>query len=110
MEKRIGRLAQLVRASVLHTEGRRFDPVIAHHNKGERPMNMLNKDDRIQHMNVDAIASKYDSNGEWFEIIINDGRNRVAVISGPPGTPPDPHIHADYNEWWINVGEKHNGK
>ena len=69
-------------------------------------INMLDKDDRIQHMNVDAIASKYDSNGEWFEIIINDGRNRVAVISGPPGTPPDPHIHADYNEWWINVGGK----
>ena len=28
---RRGRLAQLVRASVLHTEGRRFEPVIAHH-------------------------------------------------------------------------------
>jgi mannose-6-phosphate isomerase-like protein (cupin superfamily) len=37
-------------------------------------------------------------------VIINDGRNRVALISSPPGTPPDPHIHPDYNEWWISVG------
>src|SRR4051812_32161635 len=29
-----GRLAQLVRASVLHTEGRGFEPLIAHHFSG----------------------------------------------------------------------------
>ncbi len=37
----------------------------------------------------------------WAEVLISDGRNRAVWISGPPGTPPDPHIHPDFNEWWI---------
>jgi mannose-6-phosphate isomerase-like protein (cupin superfamily) len=37
----------------------------------------------------------------WAERLIEDGRNRAVWISGPPGTPPDPHIHCDFNEWWI---------
>ena len=37
----------------------------------------------------------------WAEIILDDGRNRAVWISGPPGTPPDPHIHPDFNEFWI---------
>ena len=61
-------------------------------------------DDRIQVMKIGDIASRYDPNSAWAEVIINDGRNRVALISSPPGTPPDPHIHADYNEWWVGVG------
>jgi mannose-6-phosphate isomerase-like protein (cupin superfamily) len=37
----------------------------------------------------------------WGEVLIEDGRNRAVWISGPPGTPPDPHIHPDFNEWWV---------
>ncbi len=37
----------------------------------------------------------------WSEVIIEDGRNWGVWISGPPGTPPDPHIHPDFNEFWI---------
>jgi len=37
----------------------------------------------------------------WAEVLIEDGRNRAVWISGPPGTPPDPHIHPDFNEFWI---------
>jgi len=37
----------------------------------------------------------------WAEVLIEDGRNRAVWISGPPGTPPDPHIHPDFNEFWV---------
>jgi mannose-6-phosphate isomerase-like protein (cupin superfamily) len=37
----------------------------------------------------------------WAEVFLEDGRNRAVWISGPPGTPPDPHIHPDFNEFWI---------
>ncbi len=37
----------------------------------------------------------------WAEVLLEDGRNRAVWISGPPGTPPDPHIHPDFNEFWI---------
>lgn len=37
----------------------------------------------------------------WSEVLIEDGRNRAVWISGPPGTPPDPHIHPDFNEFWV---------
>ena len=30
-----------------------------------------------------------------------DGRNRIAAISSPAGAPSDPHLHADFHEWWI---------
>ena len=61
-------------------------------------------DDRIQFLRIGEIASGYDPASAWSQVIISDGRNRVALISSPPGTPPDPHIHPDYNEWWICVG------
>ena len=32
---------------------------------------------------------------------ILDGRNRAAAISSPAGAPSDPHLHADFHEWWI---------
>ena len=34
-------------------------------------------------------------------ILIRDGRNRAAAISSPEGAPSDPHLHEDFNEWWI---------
>ena len=61
-------------------------------------------DDRIQVLKIGDIASRYDPNSAWSEVIISDGRNRIVLISTPIGTPPDPHIHPDYNEWWISVG------
>jgi mannose-6-phosphate isomerase-like protein (cupin superfamily) len=32
---------------------------------------------------------------------ILDGRNRGAASSSPAGAPSDPHLHADFHEWWI---------
>ena len=53
---------------------------------------------------IKDIVARHDPDSSWFEPIISDGRNRVMLISGPPGTPPDPHLHPDYNEWWISAG------
>ena len=47
------------------------------------------------------IIGRHDANVGWAERVLEDGRNRAVWISGPPGTPPDPHIHPDFNEWWI---------
>ena len=59
---------------------------------------------QIQLTNISDVESSHDTNTPWSEVVISDGRNRVSLISGPPGTPPDPHLHPDYNEWWINIG------
>jgi len=45
--------------------------------------------------------SRHGEGERWAEQLVEDGRNRAVWISGPPGTPPDPHIHPDFNEWWI---------
>ena len=37
-------------------------------------------------------------------IMITDSRNRMAVISSPGGSPSDPHLHDDFNEWWVVFG------
>jgi mannose-6-phosphate isomerase-like protein (cupin superfamily) len=37
-------------------------------------------------------------------IMITDSRNRMAVISSPGGSPGDPHLHDDFNEWWVVYG------
>ena len=37
-------------------------------------------------------------------ILIQDSRNRMSVISSPGGSPGDPHLHDDFNEWWIVFG------
>ena len=47
------------------------------------------------------IMGRHGEGERWAEQLIDDGRNRGVWISGPPGTPPDPHIHPDFNEWWI---------
>ncbi len=47
------------------------------------------------------IMGRHGEGERWAERLIDDGRNRAVWISGPPGTPPDPHIHPDFNEWWI---------
>ena len=47
------------------------------------------------------IMGRHPSGSRWAEVPIEDGRNRVVWISGPPGTPSDPHIHPDFNEYWV---------
>ena len=37
-------------------------------------------------------------------VIVMDERNRMAVISSPGGSPGDPHLHDDFNEWWVVFG------
>ena len=47
------------------------------------------------------VMARHGEGERWAEILIEDGRNRSVWISGPPGTPPDPHIHPDFNEFWV---------
>ena len=49
----------------------------------------------------EEIMGRHGPGERWAERLIDDGRNLAVWISGPPGTPPDPHIHPDFNEWWI---------
>ena len=49
------------------------------------------------------------SGGEYASVtksrvLIKDARNRMAVISSPGGAPGDPHLHDDFNEWWVVYG------
>ena len=37
-------------------------------------------------------------------ILIKDSRNRATVITSPGGAPGDPHIHPDFNEWFMAFG------
>lgn len=37
-------------------------------------------------------------------VLVMDSRNRMAVISSPGGSPGDPHLHDDFNEWWVAFG------
>ena len=60
--------------------------------------------DNVQLTSLTELQSTRDSGGAWYEVVVMDGRNRVGLICALPGTPPDPHIHPDYNEWWINIG------
>lgn len=42
--------------------------------------------------------------GDYSKVVhslIKDSRNRVSVISSPGGSPIDPHIHPDFNEWFM---------
>lgn len=40
----------------------------------------------------------------WMDVLIVDGRNRAGLICSPEGTPGDPHLHPDFNEWWVILG------
>ena len=57
--------------------------------------------DNVQLTSLTELQSSRDSTGAWYEVVVMDGRNRVGLICALPGTPPDPHIHPDFNEWWI---------
>ena len=47
------------------------------------------------------IMGRHGEGERWAEVLLEDGRNRAVWISGPPGTPSDPHIHPDFNEFWV---------
>lgn len=44
------------------------------------------------------------ANATKSRVLVKDERNRMAVISSPGGSAGDPHLHADFNEWWIVFG------
>ena len=44
------------------------------------------------------------ANATKSRVLIKDERNRMAVISSPGGSAGDPHLHADFNEWWVVFG------
>ncbi len=67
-------------------------------------MQMIEVPNGVQIVRVKDLQAERDTDRSWYEVVVMDGRNRVGLICALPGTPPDPHIHPDYNEWWINVG------
>ena len=52
------------------------------------------------------IMGRHEVGDRWAEVVIDDGRNRAVWICSTEGTPPDPHIHPDFNEWWIVLDGK----
>lgn len=42
----------------------------------------------------------------WSEKVVMDGRNRAAMICSPAGSPGDPHLHPDFNEWWVILNDE----
>lgn len=54
----------------------------------------------------DTIMARHKVGSNWAEQVIEDGRNRAVWICGKEGTPPDPHIHPNFNEWWIVLDGK----
>ena len=50
------------------------------------------------------ILARHENDDRWSEKLILDGRNRAALISSVADTPGDPHLHPDFNEWWLGLG------
>ncbi|MCH8102644.1 MAG: hypothetical protein IIB28_05765, partial [Chloroflexi bacterium] len=53
---------------------------------------------------LSEILARHEDDDRWSEKLILDGRNRAALISSVAGTPGDPHLHPDFNEWWLGLG------
>ena len=47
------------------------------------------------------IMSKHENEERWAENVLVNESHRAVWIVAPEGTPPDPHIHPDFNEFWI---------
>jgi len=52
----------------------------------------------IKHL---EIMSKYNKHPNPSEQVVSDKVHKGVWICGTPGTPPDPHIHPDFNESWV---------
>ena len=53
---------------------------------------------------LSEILARHENDDRWSEKLILDGRNGAALISSVAGTPGDPHLHPDFNEWWLGLG------
>ena len=58
------------------------------------------------HIKHQEIMNRHASKERWSEQLVNDEIHKGVWISAPPGTPPDPHIHPDFNEWWVVLDGK----
>jgi oxalate decarboxylase/phosphoglucose isomerase-like protein (cupin superfamily) len=47
------------------------------------------------------IKAKHEGQQNWSEPVIADSNTAAAVISSPPGSRVDRHLHADSPEWWV---------
>src|SRR4030095_8437073 len=47
------------------------------------------------------IKAKHKGKQDWSEPVIADNNTRAAVISAPPGSRVERHLHADSPEWWV---------
>ncbi len=51
-----------------------------------------------------AVSRHFGSEFKSNRVLIQDSRNRISVITSPGGSPGDPHIHPDFNEWFMAFG------
>ena len=58
------------------------------------------------HIKHQEIMNRHAPKERWSEQLVNDEIHKGVWISAPPGTPPDPHIHPDFNEWWVVLDGK----
>lgn len=63
----------------------------------------MSKHLHIKHL---EIMGKHSKDRIWSEQVVNDKIHKGVWICGTPGTPPDPHIHPDFNEWWVVLDGK----
>jgi mannose-6-phosphate isomerase-like protein (cupin superfamily) len=47
------------------------------------------------------LKQKHKGHADWSELLVDDKNNRVEVISAPPGSKVQRHLHSDSPEYWI---------
>ncbi len=50
------------------------------------------------------VSSHFGSEFKSNRVLLKDSRNRTTVLTSPGGSPGDPHIHPDFNEWFMAFG------
>lgn len=63
----------------------------------------MNKGFQVKHK---EIMGNHAVGERWSEGLVNDEIHKGVWICAPEGTPPDPHIHPDFNEWWVALDGK----
>lgn len=53
-----------------------------------------------QHINIDDIVANQ-GDPPWEKWLFTDGRNNIGLICEPSGMETPPHIHKNFNEWWV---------